>query len=118
MESLLGRPSERIEVVHDQFTGAATRLTTFPRASQRASKTVHAEIGPRKVQFPTAGHVATLAGMSPGDSESAGNQLSDHTMRGNRRPRQTLAQAAWAVIAGGGGTTQSSSSARSRASAT
>src|ERR1700751_4162058 len=48
-------------------------------------------------QFPTAAHLASWAGMSPGNNESAGKRRSGHTTYGNRWLRAMLVQAAWAA---------------------
>ena len=97
LEELIGRLSGRIEEVMAPFAEAATRLATIPGVSQRVAETVVAEIGPRMEQFPTAGHLASWAGMSPGNNESAGKRRSGHTTHGNRWLRQMLVQAAWAA---------------------
>jgi len=97
LEGLIGRLSERIEGAMVPFGEAAVRLTTIPGVSQRVAETVMAEIGPRMEQFPTAGHLASWAGMSPGNHESAGKRRSGHTTYGNRWLRQMLVQAAWAA---------------------
>jgi len=97
LEELIGRLSGRIEEVMAPFAEAATRLATIPGVSQRVAETVVAEIGPRMEQFPTAGHLASWAGMSPGNNESAGKRRSGHTTPGNRWLRQMLVQAAWAA---------------------
>ncbi len=97
LEALIGRLSERIEEVTAPFAEAATRLETIPGVSQRVAETVLAEIGPRMEQFPTAGHLASWAGMSPGNHESAGKRRSGRTTHGNRWLRQMLVQAAWAA---------------------
>jgi transposase len=97
LEELIGRLGVRIEEVMVPFAEAATRLATIPGVSQRVAETVIAEIGPRMEQFPTAGHLASWAGMSPGNNESAGKRRSGHTTYGNRWLRQMLVQAAWAA---------------------
>ena len=97
LEELMGRLSAHIEEEMAPFAEAATRLETIPGISQRVAETVVAEIGPRMEQFPTASHLASWAGMSPGNNESAGKRRSGHTTYGNRWLRQMLVQAAWAA---------------------
>jgi transposase len=97
LEELIGRLSAHIEEVMAPFADAAARLETIPGISQRVAQTVVAEIGPRMEQFPTAGHLASWAGMSPGNNESAGKRRGGHTTHGNRWLRQMLVQAAWAA---------------------
>jgi len=97
LEELIGRLSGHLEEVMAPFAEAAARLVTIPGVSQRVAETVSAEIGPRLEQFPTAGHLASWAGMSPGNNESAGKRRSGHTTHGNRWLRALLVQAAWAA---------------------
>ena len=97
LEQLIGRLSARIEELMAPFAEAQARLETIPGISQRVAETVVAEIGPRMEQFPTAAHLASWAGMSPGNDESAGKRRSGHTTYGNRWLRAMLVQAAWAA---------------------
>jgi len=97
LEGLIGRLGGRIEEVMAPFAEAAARLQTIPGVIQRVAETVLAEIGPRMEQFPTDGHLASWAGMSPGNNESAGKRRSGRTTHGNRWLRQMLVQAAWAA---------------------
>ena len=48
-------------------------------------------------QFPSADHVSSWVGMSPGNEESAGKRRSGKTAKGNKWIRRTLTQAAWAA---------------------
>ena len=48
-------------------------------------------------QFPSADHLASWAGMCPGNNESAGKRRSGHTTKGNRWLKRILVQAAWAA---------------------
>jgi len=97
LEGLIGRLGAQIEGVMAPFAEAAARLATIPGISQRVAETVVAEIGTDMGQFPTAGHLASWAGMSPGNDESAGKRRSGHTTYGNRWLRRMLVQAAWAA---------------------
>jgi transposase len=97
LEELIGRLGARIEEVTAPFAEAVERLTTIPGVEQRAAETVIAEIGPNMEQFPTADHLASWAGMCPGNDESAGKRKSGRTTKGSRWLRQMLTQAAWAA---------------------
>jgi transposase len=97
LEELIGRLGVRIEEVLAPFAEAATRLATIPGVDQRTAETVIAEIGPDMNQFPTAAHLASWAGMCPGNNESAGKRRSGRTTKGSRWLRQVLTQAAWAA---------------------
>jgi transposase len=97
LEELIGRLGGRIEEVMAPFAEAVERLTTIPGVEQRAAETVIAEIGPNMEQFPSAEHLASWAGMCPGNNESAGKRKSGRTTKGSRWLRQILTQAAWAA---------------------
>jgi transposase len=97
LEALIGRLGGRIEEVMAPLAAAVERLTTIPGVEQRAAETVIAEIGTDMNQFPTAEHLASWAGMCPGNNESAGKRKSGKTTKGSRWLRQMLTQAAWAA---------------------
>jgi transposase len=97
LEELIGRLGAQVEGVMAPFAEAAERLTTIPGVDQRTAEVVVAEIGTDMGQFPTAGHLASWAGMCPGNNESAGKRKSGKTTKGSRWLRQVLTQAAWAA---------------------
>jgi len=97
LEGLIGRLGVRIEEVMAPFAAAAERLTTIPGVDQRTAEVVLAEIGADMGRFPTAGHLASWAGLCPGNNESAGKRKSGKTTKGSRWLRQVLTQAAWAA---------------------
>src|SRR5262249_15916664 len=54
-----------------------------------------AEIGLDMTRFGSAERLAALAGLSPGNNESAGKRRKGRTRRGNRYLRRVLVQCAW-----------------------
>jgi len=55
------------------FGQARDRLDTIPRVGKRAAETIIAEIGVDMSRFPTAAHLASWAGMAPGNNITGGN---------------------------------------------
>jgi transposase len=76
---------------------AVDLLQTIPGVGARVAETLVSEIGTDMMCFPTAGHLASWAGMCPGNHQSAGTQRSGHTRKGNVYVRGALTQAAWAA---------------------
>ena len=97
LEGLIGRLGARVEEVLAPFAEAAQRLTTIPGVNQRVADVVLAEIGTDMGQFPSAAHLASWAGLCPGNHESAGKRKTGRTTKGDRWLRTALVQAAWAA---------------------
>jgi transposase len=72
-------------------------LMTIPGVDQITASSMIAEIGGDMNQFPSAQHLASWAGVCPGNKESAGKQYSGKTRKGSRWLRRILCQAAWAA---------------------
>ena len=77
------------------FTVEADRLTTIPGIGDRTAQIVIAEIGVDMSRFPTAAHLASWAGLCPGNHESAGKRRSGKARKGNAALRTALCEAAW-----------------------
>jgi transposase len=77
------------------FKVAHDRLQTIPGIGKRTAEVVIAEIGVDMSRFPTAGHLASWAGMCPGNHESAGKRKSGRARKGNAALRTALTEAAW-----------------------
>lgn len=76
---------------------AITLLQSIPGVGERVAETIVSEIGTEMSCFPTAAHLASWAGICPGNHQSAGKQLSGQTRKGNVYVRGALTQAAWAA---------------------
>jgi transposase len=97
-EAWVRRLSERIAgVLPAPFAEAVRRLVTIPGVDERAAEDILAEVGTDMGQFPSAGHLASWAGVCAGNHQSAGKRQSGRTTKGNRWLRVTLVQVAWAA---------------------
>jgi transposase len=74
------------------------RLCTIPGMDFTTAAVIIAEIGLDMTRFPDAGHLASWAGLSPGNHESGGKRYSGSTCKGNRYLRRILTQSAWSVM--------------------
>jgi transposase len=78
----------------ESATAIAVRLQTIPGVGPRIAQGLIAEIGIDMGRFASAGHLASWAGMTPGQQESAGQVKSRQTRKGNRTLRALLVEAA------------------------
>ena len=76
------------------FEAELARLDGIPGIGRRTAEVILAEIGTDLRRFPTAQHLASWAGMAPGNKQSAGKRLSGRTRKGNRWLRAALVEAA------------------------
>jgi transposase len=72
-------------------------LDTIPGVGRRTAEQILAEIGTDMNQFPSAAHMCSWAGLSPGNNESAGKRKSGRTRKGNKKLRSALVEAARAA---------------------
>jgi len=79
------------------FQDEVERLCTIPGVDKVTAWGLLSEIGLNMDQFPSAGHLASWAGMCPGNFESAGKRLSGRMRKGSAFLRRHLSQAGWAV---------------------
>ena len=72
-------------------------LMTIPGISMALACAILAETGPDMDAFPSADHLASRAGLCPGNNESGGKRRSGRAVKGNRHLRATLAECAQAA---------------------
>jgi transposase len=98
VERVQSRIRQEIESSSDPFVGEAVRLLdTIPGVAETVAQVIVAEIGVEMNCFPSAKHLASWAGMCPGNHESAGKRKRGKTTKGSRYLRAMLVQAAWAA---------------------
>jgi transposase len=92
IEAVSAEITERLRPLEDILD----RLDTLPGVGRRTAEVLVAEIGTDMDRFPTAAHLASWAGLCPGNHESAGKRQSGKTRKGNRWLRAALTEAAQA----------------------
>jgi transposase len=97
LEKAIEEVSERIEEVTHPQEEAVQRVITHPGIERRSAENILAEIGTDMNRFRTDAHIASWAGLCPGNNESAGKHKSGRTRQGNIWLRRTLVQCAWAA---------------------
>lgn len=81
-----------------KYEEAIAALDIVPGIGPQSAQTILAEIGLDMSRFPTAAHLASWAGVSPGNNESAGKRKSGRTCKGNQTLKTTLVQCAKAAV--------------------
>jgi transposase len=72
-------------------------LDAIPGIGRRTAEVWLAEVGTDRERFATHGHLASWAGLCPGNNESAGKRKSGKTRKGNPALRTALVEAAQAA---------------------
>jgi transposase len=79
------------------FVRARDRLDTITGVGKRAAECIVAEIGVDMSRFPTAAHLASWAGVCPGNNITGGKRGSGKTTKGDVWLIDILTQCAWAA---------------------
>src|SRR5205823_7400061 len=93
----IARLDARVEELIAPFADARGRLMTIPGIKRVTAELVIAEIGTDMGRFPTAAHLASWAGVCPGNNESAGKRRSGKTRKGDPWLESALVEAAWSA---------------------
>ncbi len=98
-EQLINKLDKRIEehLKTNELALDVELLQTIPGVGKDAAPGILAEIGNNMDQFPNEQHLASWAGMSPGNNESAGKKKSSRITHGDKYLKTLLVQCAWAA---------------------
>ena len=97
LEGRIARLETEIERRLQAHANVLERLCTIPGVERITAWTLIAELGLDMSAFADAAHLASWAGLCPGNCESAGKRKTGRTRKGNVYLRRGLCQAAWAA---------------------
>ena len=84
--------------MHDQYRKAVDAVDAVTGIGSDSAKTILAVIGIDMSRFPSDAHIASWAGLCPGNNESAGKRRSGKTTKGNKLLKTTLIVCAHSAV--------------------
>lgn len=96
-EESIQRLQEEVDRCLKPMREAMELLRTIPGVGETAAATIVAEIGTDMSRFPSAKHLASWAGVCPGNHESAGKRKSGKPTGGDPWLKAVLGEVAWAI---------------------
>lgn len=97
LEGQVARYAKQIERQMRPFEWAAGLLMTMPGVDRTSACALIAEIGVDMQRFASSRHLASWAGLCPGNNESAGKRRSGKSHRGSRWIKGVMTEIAWAA---------------------
>src|SRR5258708_4932680 len=99
LDEMIAKLDAQIEAMMAPFRTERDLLTTIPGIGPLTAAAVISEISAGVTEyFPDAAHLASWAGLCPGNHESAGKRHSGRRRHGNPRLQPVLVEAAWAAV--------------------
>ena len=96
LEEAIGQVQAEIEAALALDEEAVALLLTVPGLREIGAAAILAEIGTDMSRFPSSRHLASWAGVCPGNRQSGGKRLSGKTTHGSPWLRAALTEATWA----------------------
>jgi len=98
LDAAIARLDEQVAArVAEGYQPAARLLADVPGLERRSIEVIIAETGADMSRFPSPGHLASWAGLCPGNHESAGKRRRVATTPGNQWLRRTMVESARAA---------------------
>ena len=97
LDEALEQVNAEIEARMRPYEDELDRLDSIPGVGRKAAEEIIAQIGVDMRRFPSHRHLASWAGMCPGNNESAGKRKSGKTRKGNGSLRAILTEVAQAA---------------------
>lgn len=97
IDDMTRRISDMDDIINGEmkaYEQAIKAIDEMPGIAPRSAQVILSEIGLDMSRFPTDAHLASWAGLSPGNNESAGKRKSGKTCKGNKTLKTTLIQCA------------------------
>ena len=97
LDAAIASLDDQVEEEMAPFGEQLERLQTIPGVARRTAETIIAECGVDMACFPTASHLASWAGVCPGNNQSGGKRKSGKRRKGNKWLGAALTEAGWAA---------------------
>ena len=97
LEGSIAELDAEVDRLMGPFSEARHHLDTIPGVGKRAAECLIAEIGVDMSVFPSADHLASWAGVCPGNNITGGKRRSGKTRKGDVWLADVLTECAWAA---------------------
>lgn len=97
LDTAIEQVQQEIETHLQPYAEAMALLQTIPGIHAVTAEAILAEIGPDMSRFPSAKHLASWAGVCPGNKQSGGRRLRAGITHGSPWLRGALGEVVWAV---------------------
>lgn len=97
LQSHLCEVEASIDNITAQHDEAMSLLVSIPGISTTSAAAILSEIGNDMTKFPTSEHLASWAGLCPGNNTSAGKSKNAHITKGNPYLKSMLCEVAWSI---------------------
>lgn len=97
LDEAIEQMSQEIEAHIAPFFQEIELLKTIPGVKQKVAEAIIAEVGTDMSRFPSDRHLASWAGLCPGNNESAGKRKNGKTRKGDRWLKRNLIEASLSI---------------------